>query len=346
MVSPLAVVVVTLSFFAIIAEGALTYGTGAGGLLPGNQVPPVPAGPIGSAIVTFQKIPGMAMYNVYFQITQTGLTNITLSHIHAGNSKVSGPVVISFTPAINFTSFQTDGLVSGLVQAPVNVVSPILKKPGNFYVNVHTAAYSAGAIRAQLSKTSMTPASVPYNLYVEPLTTAADNVSILASGSSTISIYTLPSKMTYVGFAISVVNITDLTMAHIHMGAAGVNGPVVVPFTPAINFTNFDATAFAYGAVLVDPMLAANITANPAGFYVNVHSVTYPNGVIRGQLSSKAGALAPASSPMSAASMTPGAAPGSVTVTPPTISVSASMVTKPTLSAVFVTMMALLASFA
>lgn len=67
-------------------------------------------------------------------------------------------------------------------------------------------------------------------------------------------------------------------MAHIHMGAAGVSGNVVVAFTPAINFTNFDSTGFAYGAVVVDPILAANITANPAGFYVNVHSVTYPNG--------------------------------------------------------------------
>ena len=71
---------------------------------------------------------------------------------------------------------------------------------------------------------------------------------------------------------------SDLTMAHIHMGALGVMGNVVVPFTPAINFTNFDTTGFAYGAVQVDPMLAANITANPAGYYVNVHSVTYPNG--------------------------------------------------------------------
>ena len=38
MASTLVVVVTTLSFFAIIAEGATTYGTGAGGLLPGNQV--------------------------------------------------------------------------------------------------------------------------------------------------------------------------------------------------------------------------------------------------------------------------------------------------------------------
>ena len=78
-------------------------------------------------------------------------------------------------------------------------------------------------------------------------------------------------------------------MAHIHMGAAGVMGPVVVPFTPVINFTSFNTVGFANGVVSVDPMLAANITANPAGYYVNLHSVTYPNGKENGCVSHVAG---------------------------------------------------------
>lgn len=71
---------------------------------------------------------------------------------------------------------------------------------------------------------------------------------------------------------------SDLTMGHIHMGAAGVSGPVVVAFTSFINFTNFNTVGFATGVVPVDAMLAANITAKPAEYYVNLHSVTYPNG--------------------------------------------------------------------
>lgn len=73
-------------------------------------------------------------------------------------------------------------------------------------------------------------------------------------------------------------NITTAVAAHIHRGAAGVNGPVVVPLT-APNTTSAQC-------VTASPVpLAAEIAANPGGFYVNVHTADYPNGAIRGQLS-------------------------------------------------------------
>ena len=77
---------------------------------------------------------------------------------------------------------------------------------------------------------------------------------------------------------IRVANIDPAILAHIHRGAAGVNGPVVVPLmTPLPNPTSAQcATA--------DPALAAEIVANPSGFYVNVHTTPFPGGAIRGQL--------------------------------------------------------------
>ena len=56
------------------------------------------------------------------------------------------------------------------------------------------------------------------------------------------------------------------------------SGNVVVPLTVAINFKSFNMTGFASGSVNVTYMLAAKIRANPAGYYANVHTVTYPNG--------------------------------------------------------------------
>jgi hypothetical protein len=66
------------------------------------------------------------------------------------------------------------------------------------------------------------------------------------------------------------------TAAHIHLGAAGKNGPVVVPFTK-----EGDTYKAAAGAKLN----ADQLKAFKAGeLYFNVHSAANPNGEIRGQL--------------------------------------------------------------
>jgi hypothetical protein len=66
--------------------------------------------------------------------------------------------------------------------------------------------------------------------------------------------------------------------AHIHAGAAGKSGDVKVPLeTP-------DASGAVKSCATVDPAVLKEIMANPAGYYVNVHTAEYPNGAVRGQL--------------------------------------------------------------
>ncbi len=68
--------------------------------------------------------------------------------------------------------------------------------------------------------------------------------------------------------------------AHIHAGAAGVAGPVIVPFVGP------DASGKAVGCTEnVDRTLIASILTNPANYYVNVHNSDFPGGAMRGQLS-------------------------------------------------------------
>jgi CHRD domain-containing protein len=69
------------------------------------------------------------------------------------------------------------------------------------------------------------------------------------------------------------------TGAHIHEGAVGEFGDVVVPLTPP------DATGVSSGCAEVSREVALDILKNPEDYYVNVHTTLFPAGAIRGQLS-------------------------------------------------------------
>jgi CHRD domain len=80
---------------------------------------------------------------------------------------------------------------------------------------------------------------------------------------------------------------TTIVAAHIHPGAAGVNGGVIIntgivaasPVTPTDGVMSFSVANVAVSAALLQ-----NIVNNPAAFYFNVHSPLNPGGVSRGQL--------------------------------------------------------------
>lgn len=75
--------------------------------------------------------------------------------------------------------------------------------------------------------------------------------------------------------------------AHIHPGAAGVNGGVVLgtPLTATNTVTLASGSGeFTFSNLIADPTLVQNILNNPAGFYFNVHSPQNTGGFARGQL--------------------------------------------------------------
>jgi CHRD domain len=73
--------------------------------------------------------------------------------------------------------------------------------------------------------------------------------------------------------------------AHIHRGAAGVNGPIVVDLK-ATSASTWKGTSprVAEKCVTARATIVSAIRRNPAGFYANVHTSKNPAGAARGQL--------------------------------------------------------------
>jgi hypothetical protein len=72
----------------------------------------------------------------------------------------------------------------------------------------------------------------------------------------------------------------DIVAAHIHVAPFGVPGPVVQGLPPTAGAEN----GVIGTGTFTNPALVAAIGANPANYYVNVHTTTCPPGAIRGQL--------------------------------------------------------------
>lgn len=86
-------------------------------------------------------------------------------------------------------------------------------------------------------------------------------------------------------------NLTEpVTASHIHEGAAGVSGGIVVGLTGVPNSSvpgSWSTTTTGTHTVGAAAPLA-DIVANPANYYVNLHTATAPGGHVRGQLAAAA----------------------------------------------------------
>jgi hypothetical protein len=79
-------------------------------------------------------------------------------------------------------------------------------------------------------------------------------------------------------------NIEPVTQSHIHVGAAGASGDVVVP----LDVDGFEGTSEGCTEPMEDAAILQAILDNPAGYYVNLHTEDFPPGAIRGQLAASA----------------------------------------------------------
>jgi CHRD domain len=134
---------------------------------------------------------------------------------------------------------------------------------------VWSSAVLAGALGILAACQSMSPMTQQITLSgaseVPPVATSA-------TGSATVTVAADRS----VKASVSVSGMTP-TASHIHEGAPGANGPVIVPFAK----TGDNTFAAADGAKLTEAQYASYKAGN---LYVNVHSAKNPGGEIRAQL--------------------------------------------------------------
>jgi hypothetical protein len=111
--------------------------------LTGAAEVPGPGDPDGSGAAKLRLNQGQG--TICYEIKVTGISTPTAAHIHAAIAGVSGPVVVGLSAPVNGTAI-------GCASASKDLIKAIRQYPGNYYVNVHTADYPAGALRGQLSK--------------------------------------------------------------------------------------------------------------------------------------------------------------------------------------------------
>jgi hypothetical protein len=141
---PALVLILVLALLAF-ASTALADGRPFTTTLTGAAEVPGPGDPDGSGTASLTLNPGQG--EVCFEITVEDITLPSIgAHIHVGGSDVAGPVVVGLTPP------DESGSSSGCVTADRDLLIAILQNPENYYVNVHTTDFPAGAIRGQLGR--------------------------------------------------------------------------------------------------------------------------------------------------------------------------------------------------
>lgn len=118
-------------------------GTGFNVELGGTSEVPGPGDPDGRG---FAEISVVGRFDrLCYELTVLNIDPATAAHIHRGAAGVAGPPVVTLDAP-------SDGESRGCLRLESGLAEEIERNPTGFYVNVHNAAFPAGAIRGQLRR--------------------------------------------------------------------------------------------------------------------------------------------------------------------------------------------------
>lgn len=276
-------------------------------LSPRNEAPPIEGlNATGTATVWLhlmrdaggQVVSGSVDFSVRYEFP--GAATFTGMHIHRGAAGANGGVVIDPSLA-RFDDAAGRGQIRLQAQIPatdargLSALNDILADPSGFYVNLHTSANPAGAIRGQLMPAKQTVLMTLMN----PMNEVPAITGLPATGVGAVMLVTtqMPDgtltsaevafDVNYTGFPEG----TNFTGFHIHSGAAGANGPVVintglsgqVAAEPSgAGNLRYEVEVSMANANAVNGVYA--LLGDPRNHYLNLHTSANPGGAIRGQM--------------------------------------------------------------
>ncbi|GEM_PF-1234496 len=195
----------------------------------------------------------------------SGLTSAaTAAHFHQGAAGVNGGVVLALTSGAGATSGVWT--ISGTF-TPAELTA--LRSDG-LYLNLHSVNFPNGEIRGQVS--------FP-NIAFETTLAGTQEVPPTGSSASAAANYTVNINTGAVSGTMAFSGLTSAaTAAHFHQAAAGATGPVILALTGGAGSTSGVWT-------ISGTFTPAELTALGSDqLYLNLHSVNFPNGEIRGQV--------------------------------------------------------------
>ncbi len=276
-----------------------------GNMLPSNEVPAITGlDAAGAASVTLYATRNSAgaitsgSANFVVQYRFPGEVNLTGLHIHhPGAAGVNAPVTISSglattpgapaTGSINLWAEVASNSAPGLA-----TLETLFRNPEQAYINLHTSVNAGGAIRSQLQRTD----TVTLRAEMSPANEVPPISGLAASGPSKLTLHvtrdgageitsgTVIFDLSFRDFPAN----TEFTGLHIHTGAAGTNGPVIIGsgLTATVSETgagNFFFSANVPGTDTAGLGALRGLLANPANWYINLHTRVNAGGAIRAQ---------------------------------------------------------------
>jgi CHRD domain-containing protein len=251
---------------------------------------------------------------ITYILTYSGLSGTAnAAHIHTGATGVAGGIILPLTVGpspmtgtLTAANFTASGSVTTFAQAVAAI------RAGTTYFNIHTTANPGGEIRGQiLAAGDAYFADLTGFQQNPPLSTTATGkgIAVISADASTITYL-----LTYSGLS------GLLNAAHIHVGAVGSNGGVILPFVAGPSPMTQVLTASTLtpsGSIATFADAVAAIRAG--GTYFNLHTSANPGGEIRGQIGVTVAAPAPTPAPTpTTAPPAPTAAPTAAVTVPPT----------------------------